>query len=174
MWIFGYGSIVWRPNFEYEEKTAGYVKGWVRRFHQKSVHHRGTAKDPGRVATLVPKSDGRVWGVAYRINTAQKHKIIEQLNVREKDGYTTECLEVRPVNDEQTIEEARAYIATPENPNWAGREREDVIAQHIVGSEGVSGENIEYLLQLAEKLRQMEADASHVYELERLVQELKN
>src|SRR5581483_11846825 len=66
MWIFAYGSLIFRPDFPWIERRRAFVRGWARRFWQGSPDHRGVPEAPGRVVTLVAR-DGFCGGCAYRI-----------------------------------------------------------------------------------------------------------
>jgi cation transport regulator ChaC len=165
MWIFGYGSLIWKTGFPFEERVPGYVRGWSRKFWQGSPDHRGTEENLGRVVTLVEQPDAMVWGVAYRIHQDHVSEVLEQLDFREKGGYTT--IEVPVWNKAHEIEvpTAMAYLATSDNPYYLGDASPLQIAQHIQRSHGPSGSNLEYLMSLHHALVAMKVDDDHVREL---------
>ena len=89
-WIFGYGSLVWRPDFPFVERYHAVIEGWVRRFWQGSTDHRGVPGAPGRVVTLVAEPHARCSGTAYRVDDAVIDSVINTLEYREKGGYRRE------------------------------------------------------------------------------------
>src|SRR5689334_13046306 len=86
-WLFAYGSLIWRPGFEFAERARGFVPGWTRRFWQGSTDHRGVPGAPGRVLTLAEEEAAVCWGVAYRLDPALQEATLRQLDVREQGGY---------------------------------------------------------------------------------------
>lgn len=171
IWIFGYGSLVWRPAFPHEERRAAWIEGFVRRFWQGSTDHRGVPGAPGRVVTLVPEPETRCWGMAYRVHTDQVDEVIETLDVREQGGY--ERLELPVHFDEPAGARVRglSWVATPANRNYLGPATTGAIAGQVRRSHGPSGPNPEYVLRLAEALRALGAEDPHVYELEALLRD---
>ena len=165
VWVFGYGSLIWRPDFAFLEARPGYINGWTRRFWQGSHDHRGIPTDPGRVVTLIKSPGERCDGRAYLVEP----DVFEHLDHREKNGYQRKAIEVFFEADSVT---AVVYIGAPENFAYLGEAPMSDIAAQIHRCAGPSGPNAEYLLQLATALRGLGAADPHVFELEQRVQEL--
>jgi len=176
VYIFGYGSLIWRPGFPYLRKFDGYIRGWARYFWQGSTDHRGTPEQPGRVVTLV-KDDGAVqsetWGTVYCVPDEEAEVILRNLDYREKGGYTREEVDVYiRGQDAPVAQKAILYIATQKNACFIGETPIEFIARQIYKCVGPSGPNVDYLLNLACSMRRMNVNDTHVFELERLVREL--
>ena len=167
-WIFGYGSIIWRPGFEVEESRAGYVDGWMRRFWQGSPDHRGTPERPGRVMTLIPAVGERCWGRVFRLSSAQCERVLRDLDRREQGGYRRVSI---VVNTSDGVEiEAICYVANPDNPHFLGPAPMKTIVDVIATARGPSGTNHEYAVRLAEALREIGHVDSHMCRIERELQ----
>jgi cation transport regulator ChaC len=171
IWIFGYGSLVWRPAFPHRERRAAWIEGFVRRFWQGSTDHRGVPGAPGRVVTLVPEAGARCWGMAYRIRAQQVDAVLEVLDVREQGGY--QRLELPLHFDAPAGEQVLglSWVATPANRNYLGPASTAAIADQVRRSQGPSGPNPEYVLRLAEALRELGAEDPHIHELEALLRD---
>ncbi len=168
-WIFGYGSLVWRPDFPFAERRQAVIEGWARRFWQGSTDHRGVPGAPGRVVTLVAEPGARCSGTAYRVDDTVIADVIKTLEHREKGGYRREEIEIVLRDGAPSRVGGVVYMATPGKPNYLGPAPLDDIAAQVRESEGPSGHNVEYVTRLADSLRLMEADDAHVFALERLV-----
>ncbi len=163
MWIFGYGSLIWKPNLPYDRRVEGYVQGWVRRFYQGSPDHRGTPEAPGRVVTLLPCEGERTHGVAFHVPDGEREHVLEKLDVREQGGYIRRHLQMIPSRFASQSLPVLVYMATPENPEYLGKASEEAIARHILHSHGPSGSNAEYLLELERSLRAMHVHDPHTF-----------
>ena len=168
IWIFGYGSLVWRPAFEHEERQPARVEGFVRRFWQGSTDHRGVPGAPGRVVTLLPAPGAWCTGAAYRVAPERAQAVLDGLDFREKGGYRRQRLPIH-LQDGRVIPDGLLYRATPDNDNYLGPASLDAIAAQICSSRGPSGENLEYLLRLGAALREMGMPDPHI---ESLIQRL--
>ncbi|GFN87017.1 gamma-glutamylcyclotransferase [Plakobranchus ocellatus] len=99
LWVFGYGSLMWKPDFAFRSKQVGYIKGYVRRFHQGNVTFRGRPGKPGRVANLEQDDTGQTWGVAFEIHGEEEvNTVLKALYTREvvSGGYVMMTTEFYP------------------------------------------------------------------------------
>lgn len=166
VWLFGYGSLIWKADFDYLERRPASIRGWTRRFWQGSHDHRGTPDAPGRVVTLVPDADAICHGMAYRIPP----RVFAPLDIREKNGYLrviTEMTFEDGASNGVKQAEGVVYLAGEDNAAYLGPAEEAAIARQIAVSHGPSGPNRDYLLNLAAALRELNFADEHVFALER-------
>ncbi|XP_042357015.1 glutathione-specific gamma-glutamylcyclotransferase 1-like [Plectropomus leopardus] len=173
LWIFGYGSLVWKPDFAYRKSKVGFIKGYKRRFWQGDDFYRGDKEKPGRVATLVEDKEACTWGVAYEVADSQIEESLQYLNMRETvlGGYITEVVEFIPKEKGQSAVLALVYIATSDNPSYLGPATEMEIAAQIAICRGNAGHNTEYLVRLADfmRLHCPEGQDEHLFSIEAAV-----
>lgn len=163
-WLFGYGSLIYKVDFPYLRSEQASVTGWQRRFWQGSHDHRGTPERPGRVVTLVPADKVVCKGIAYLV----ENDVFDHLDHREKNGYRRVETDIALLHGQQMVPGV-FYVADEHNPAYLGAAPTRDIAAHIAGSHGPSGSNRDYVLQLAEALRELGDLDPHVFELESLL-----
>jgi len=167
IWLFGYGSLIYKVDFPFAESAPAYITGWQRRFWQGSHDHRGTPENPGRVLTLIGEPNSRCFGIAYRVSL----DVFDHLDHREKNGYLRSIQPLRFLNGEERP--GVVYIGKPDNPAFLGEAPIEAIAQQISKSVGPSGPNTEYVHRLADALRQQGEEDEHVFEIDRLLREMR-
>lgn len=162
-WLFGYGSLIYKADFPFQERIPAQIRGWQRRFWQGSHDHRGTPRAPGRVVTLMPSAAVICQGMGYRIT----EDVFEHLDHREKNGYNR--LDTPMLLTDGRELTGTVYIADENNPAFLGPADAAAIAGQIGRSRGPSGSNRDYLLELARALRELDIVDEHVQELEQLL-----
>ena len=150
-WIFGYGSLMWRPGFPYLDRQSARLYGRRRAFCIYSVHHRGTYQRPGLVLGLAP--GGSVRGVAYRVAGGKWAEVYAYL--REREQPTETYFEAEALVRLGSGGEAAALIFLSDrgHSQWAGNLTLEQQADLIAGATGLSGRNVDYLRDLVEHLR---------------------
>ena len=167
LWIFGYGSLVWNPGFDYEQCQVATVMGFKRAFWQASHDHRGTQDYPGRVVTLVAEANSQCVGVVFKI-THDIDQTLKALDHREKDGYVRKNLSVVPVGTDVELS-AVTWIASVDHSSWRGGEPISQTAKVIANATGPSGSNRDYLINLHQTLKNLQINDEYVSELHELV-----
>ncbi|XP_027092378.2 gamma-glutamylcyclotransferase 2-3 isoform X3 [Coffea arabica] len=144
MWVFGYGSLIWKTGFHYDDRLVGFIKGYRRVFYQGSTDHRGTPDFPGRTVTLEP-AEGEVCYLEVR-----EKQYDQKAHV---DIFSDRAATVPAVSG------VLIYIASADqklNRNYLGPASLQEIANQIVRAEGPSGPNRDYLFQLEKALTLLE------------------
>ena len=155
-WVFGYGSLIWRPGFEFEESADALLTGYHRDMCITSVVHRGTPEVPGLVSGLKP--GGSCHGRAYRIAGTHWPDVISYLDKRElvNDVYLRISHDIA-LEDGRWVQ-AWCYVADTEHHQYAGNlsvvDRVQLVKQGI----GPEGTSLEYLRGIVAHLDELGLD----------------
>ena len=159
VWVFGYGSLIWRPDFAYVDSQLAVLSGYQRRFCQASHDHRGTVQLPGRVVTLASTPGAECVGMAFLLAEPSADSLAA-LEIREQDGYQRTCVSLSLGNGHDV--RGVTWIASPGNPSWRGNETLNEVATLIATRQGPSGTNWEYLFELERALQKLGIRDDHV------------
>ncbi len=164
LWIFAYGSLIWRPNFHYEEAVPALLEGAHRALCLYSVVHRGRPGAPGLVLGL--DKGGRCQGVAFRVHASRVKHTRAYLHRRENvtNAYSAPMKPVKLPGGSQV--EALCYIVNRDHPQYAGALPIERQARLVRRGVGRSGPNIDYVVNTVEHLRAL---GVHDAPLERLM-----
>ena len=166
LWIFGYGSLMWRPGFEFLEAVPARVDGWRRGFFIYSTHHRGTHARPGLVLAL--DRGGACTGLAFRVSPEKATATLLYLRAREQINgvYREQQLRARLEDGSGRFANVVAYVAERQHPSYAGGLPLAKQARLIRGAAGISGSNLHYLINT---VRQLDTLGIREHELSRLL-----
>ena len=163
-WIFGYGSLMWRPGFSFIRSEPALIHGWHRRLCVYSFVHRGTQQAPGLVLGL--DRGGSCHGMAFQISPDSWDQTIAYLRAREQ--VTSVYVEKRQgmkLLQSASVAEATFYVVDRTHQQYAGVLPDDALLQLIRQGQGVSGQCIDYVMNTLDHLREMKI---HDPTLERL------
>ena len=166
LWVFGYGSLMWRPGFAYEEARHARLTGYRRCFCIYSVYHRGSRERPGLVLGL--DRGGACEGIAYRVTAANAAATTRYLRAREQVNgvYRETHVPVELIKGPHREVLALTYIVERAHPNYAGQLPLAVQARLIHSSQGLSGANLDYFISTLRHLQELDIRER---ELERLL-----
>lgn len=149
LWVFGYGSLMWRPGFPHLEVREGLLEGYQRSFCVYSHYWRGTKARPGLVLGLVP--GGQCRGLVFRVEAARRVEVMDYLTDRELSAYAYEA-QTLPVLTSQGDVRACVFIAALAHDNFAGDVGIGQAAAIIMDAEGKAGLNRDYLINTLREL----------------------
>ncbi|MFM9859523.1 gamma-glutamylcyclotransferase [Pseudoxanthobacter sp. M-2] len=146
LWVFGYGSLIWRPGFPFLEAVPARLAGFHRSLCIYSHVHRGTPEQPGLVLGL--DRGGSCLGRVFRVDAQHRDPTIAYLREREQATavYLERHLPVTLLDGSARRVEAVAYVADRRHPQYAGRldpERQIALVSTGIGQSGI---NRDYVL----------------------------
>ncbi len=169
-WIFGYGSLMWRPGFDYVEVTPATLRGFHRDLCLVSIHYRGTRERPGLVCGLRPGGDCA--GRAFRLppEYAPRAAALKYLDDREliTKIYIPRHLPVMLGDGRRVI--ARVYVSDSAHPQYVGQWSDATKAAHIVQGVGSEGRSLDYVANIARHLDDLGIDDANIKRLHALAQ----
>lgn len=170
LWVFGYGSLMWNPGFAYVERRQARLIGHHRAFCIYSTHHRGSHEKPGLVLGL--DRGGTCDGAAYRVAPEQRREVLFYLRQREQvSGVYREArvrleLTRQASNAADESVDGTAFVVEPKHPSYTGAITVEAQARLIRAARGLSGPNVEYLINT---WRQLGAAGIHDRYINRIV-----
>ena len=161
LWIFGYGSLMWRPGFEFEEMRVATIYGYHRSLCVYSHVHRGTREAPGLVLGL--DRGGSCQGVAFRVRAENHADVIAYLREREQVTaiYLEIQLKVKLAGGPDVMPSdvmALTYVADRRHHQYAGRLARDDLLRFVKQGKGMSGDNPAYIVNTYAHLRSIGVD----------------
>lgn len=168
LWVFGYGSLMWRPDLDASEQRLGSVEGLQRSFCLWQWRYRGTRDAPGLMLAL--DSGGQCTGVLYRLPESGLREQLGPLWRREMTGrgYVPHWVDVAsaagPVR-------AMTFLVNHAGSRYAGRLPLETVADHIASACGYAGPNATYLLETWRYCRRAGIEDAYVERLQQMVAE---
>lgn len=170
-WVFGYGSLMWKPGFPHLARSAARLYGAHRQLCVYSFYHRGTEDTPGLVMGL--DKGGACRGAAYQVAHDHWDATVEYLRAREQVTmvYREEYVQVKLLEPEPRTVTALCYLVDRSHVQYAGNLPVQDQLRFVRQGVGHSGENPEYVVKTVEHMRE---SGIHDSKLEELVHHLQN
>lgn len=157
IWVFGYGSLIWNPGFEYINAIPGHLCGYHRRFCLYSKSYRGTEEEPGLVLGL--DRGGSCSGVLFEVEASAVKEAMAYLWEREQHPpgvYHPEKVSVLKHGSLDEKIDACTFVINSEHADYCKSKCKDSAAECIYKAKGNRGSNIEYLERTVHKLQELD------------------
>jgi cation transport protein ChaC len=164
MWVFGFGSLMWNPCFDYDIKTAAVLKGYDRKFHIWTTRARGTPDNPG-LGLCLEDCAGACRGVAFRLVEGDVEAAWERLWEREMGSGIYRPVWVSLESEDHDRIVALTFVVNREHPHYAGPMPSERMADIMAGAKGSYGLCRDYLAGTIEEMRKLDVSDSDLEEL---------
>ena len=168
-WVFGYGSLIWKPGFEFMAESKAMLEGWNRCLCVYSWVHRGTEELPGLVLGL--DRGGNCEGLARLVSGEKRDRVIAYLRERElvTNVYQEVWVDITLQGGERV--KALTYVVDRNHQQYASKHTVGELVEMIRRSKGQSGTNSDYVCSTYASLRELDINDEV---LEKIVSELKS
>ena len=153
LWVFGYGSLMWRPGFDFEERTLATVRGYRRALCVYSHFHRGTPDKPGLVLGL--DRGGSCKGVAFRVRAEAVTETLAYLRAREQVTMVYRERRLGATLADGQLIQTVAYVVDRTHVQYAGALDLAALERFVTQGVGVSGANPDYVRATYEHMLQL-------------------
>lgn len=171
-WVFGYGSLVWNPGFQYDEKVIGYIKDYKRVFDLACIDHRGTPEHPARTCTLEYSEGSICWGAAYCVRGGPEIEAAAMQYLERRECEYDHKISVDFYKEGEELEPlitgVIVFMSTPDklsNKYYLGPAPRGEMARQIATAFGPCGNNREYLFLLEKAMYDIGHEDDYVIEL---------
>jgi cation transport protein ChaC len=170
LWLFGYGSLIWKPELDYVEERVALARGWHRSFCMNMTRWRGTKENPGLMMAL--DSGGQCKGVAFRLTDDNRRGQLGKLFRRE---MTLKPTSYRPrvldLSSDVGPLKALAFVINRKGLTYSGPLDEDRVVERLATSCGHWGSGADYLFNTVKNLEERGIHDRHLWRLQKLVAE---
>ncbi len=158
-WVFGYGSLMWNPGFDYVDRIGAELQGYQRSFCLASVRYRGTRDFPGLVLALEPMQGTCCRGIAFRVAPERAGEALDYLREREMGtaSYFERRLPLTLLESGKRVT-AVCYVVDTLHAQYRGHLCDEDRAQIIAKAHGPAGSNREYLYKTIEHLEALKVE----------------
>ncbi|MDX8478172.1 gamma-glutamylcyclotransferase [Mesorhizobium sp. VK24D] len=168
LWLFGYGSLIWKPEIEHVEERVAVARGWHRSFCMKMTRWRGTKESPGLMMAL--DRGGQCKGVAFRLDGGDRREALDKLFRREMTlkptSYRPRVLQL--ATDKGPLR-ALAFVLNRKGTTYAGPLSEGEVVERLATSCGHWGSGADYLYNTVKNLEARGIHDAHLWRLQQLV-----
>jgi len=168
LWLFGYGSLIWKPEIEHTEERVALARGWHRSFCMKMTRWRGTKEQPGLMMAL--DRGGQCKGVAFRLQGSDRRRALDKLFRREVTLKPTSYLpRLLQLSTDEGPLRALAFVINRHGTTYAGPLGEGEVVERLATSCGHWGSGADYLYNTVKNLERRGIHDAHLWRLQQLV-----